>query len=123
VLLGTNDVVLGVPPAPLSVHPGTVVNISIPGEGLLEGHLSGYPIPQFSDTANGTVHFQHLMHFRVAEQGIEEGWSGSIIFDALTDQPLALLSFGTDAVDAEGFSHAFGFPLAKPYQDWGLSPL
>lgn len=123
VLLGTNDVVLGVPPQPLTVDPGTVVNISIPGEVLLEGHLSSYPIPQPSDTSNGTVHFQNLMHFRVAQRGIEEGWSGSLVFDALTSEPLALLSFGTDAIDTDGFSHAFGFPLAKPYQDWGLSPL
>lgn len=121
-LLNTS-VVLGKPIDATQVAPAIDVEIAVPGVPRLKGHLATASFDGNFPTANGSMLFHDLMHFRIADNGIEDGWSGSVIYDPATATPLALISFGTDTVDVDGFSHVYGFPLAASYEAWGLNPL
>jgi hypothetical protein len=117
------DIVLGRPIDASQVSPSLDVEIMVPGVPRLKGHLAVASFDGMFPAANGSMVFHDLMHFRIADTGIEDGWSGSVIYDPATATPLALISFGTDTVDVDGFSHVYGFPLAAHYEAWGLKPL
>lgn len=102
---------------------GTTIQIAVPGVNRLVGHLSGKGLSKTFPTNTGFVAFHDLMHFRIDGQGTLPGWSGSVLFDPNDNAPVTLLSFGSEAVDAEGFGHVFGFPIAGFYESWGLQPL
>jgi hypothetical protein len=122
-LLGT-DYGLGEPADPSLVSLNSTATLVIPeGPGEVRATLVHYPYDGAFACDAGVLHFHDLLKFHVAAPEIVSGWSGSLIFRAQTQQPLALLSFGTNEPDDNGKIYAFGFPLQAHYAAWGLQPL
>lgn len=115
--------VLSAPRDPGTVHLNAGIALA-PSGALIDGTVAQYPFAGDFITDAGVLAFTELMKFRVVtSNGIPGGWSGSVLFDSSTREPLALLSFGSDTSDSNGIATAYGFPLFAFYAAWNLRPV
>jgi hypothetical protein len=121
-LAGLNAV-LETPADPGHVRANAGVTLA-PSGTAVEGVVAQYPYSGEFATDAGVLPFTELMLFRIfTPSGIRDGWSGSVLFDSFTRRPLALLSFGSDTSDSNGFATAYGFPIFAFYAAWNLRPV
>ncbi|MES1188404.1 MAG: hypothetical protein ABUL60_31600 [Myxococcales bacterium] len=117
------DTVLAAPADPWTVSVNAGIALA-PSGTMVQGTVAQYPYGGDFVTDAGVLPFTELMKFRVVTpQGIRDGWSGSVLYDSFTHQPLALLSFGSDTSDDGGVATAYGFPLFAFYAAWNLRPV
>jgi hypothetical protein len=72
------------------------------------------------DTGNTDTSFSNLVEFVFERDGIEDGWSGGLVY-AINGAPVALLSFAERQPGPDG-TRGYGWPLAPFYEAWGLGP-
>lgn len=97
------------------------VRVEVPGDASVTGFLVEWPVAARFDIETGSAEFSQLAKFELRTRHVRPGWSGSVVFND-AHEPLALLSFGSDARGAVP-AFGYGFPLAPHWDAWNLSPL